>query len=398
MVQRAFKFRLKPTDEQAQTMARQAGCARFIWNALLAETKRRLDAKEKRLNYAGMCQFITKLRGSEETAWLAECHVHTQQQKARDLDRALSDCFRKKKGFPKFKKKGFGDSFRYPSSIKVDQSRVWLLKIGWVRYWNSRPVVGTIKQATVTKRGKHWFVSILGEIERAIPAANDNAAVGIDLGVARFATLSDGTFYEPLNAFRKIEKRLRIEQQRLARTVKGSSNRKKQAAKVARLQVRAADARNDHLHKVSTAIAKSHGVVVMEDLSIGTMSKSAAGTVEQPGRNVRAKAGLNKSIRDQGWYAFRVMLGWKLAERGGRLILVNPRNTSRTCPVCGTVSAGSRPSQAVFRCVSCGHEAHADHNAAINILAAGQAASACGSNAAVASEAGTNLEAAHCAA
>lgn len=393
MIQRAFKFRLRPTDGQAQKMARQAGCARFVWNALLAETKRRLDAKEKRPSYAGMCQFITKMRGAEETAWLAECHVHTQQQKVRDLDRALADCFRKKKGFPKFKKKGIGDSFRYPSSVKVDQSRVWLPKIGWVRYWDSRPISGKIKQATVTKRGAHWFVSILCEIERDIPAANNNPPVGIDLGIARFATLSDGTFFEPLNAFRKIERRLRVEQQGLSRKVKGSSNRKKQAAKVARLHVRAADARNDYLHKVSTTIAKNHGVVAMEDLSIGNMSKSAAGTVDEPGRNVQAKSGLNKSILDQGWYSFRVMLGWKLAERGGRMILVNPRNTSRACPVCGTVSADNRKSQAVFRCVSCGHEAHADENAALNILmAAGQAVTACGSNAACASEAGTNLE------
>jgi putative transposase len=131
--------------------------------------------------------------------------------------------------------------------------------------------------------------------------------------------------------------------------------------------MRVANAREDFLHKVSTDIAKNHGVVVVEALRVRNMSASAKGTIEAPGRKVRQKAGLNRSILDQGWHTFRMMLAYKLADRGGRLIEVDPANTSRTCAACGTIDKASRISQARFACTGCGHGANADINAAINI-------------------------------
>ena len=202
--------------------------------------------------------------------------------------------------------------------------------------------------------------------------------MGIDLGVKIFAALSDGTMVAPLASFRKLEKKLARTQRSLARKEKFSSNWKKQKAVVSRVHSRIASARNDFLHKTSTAIAKNHGMVVLEDLCVKAMTASASGTIEHPGRNVKAKSGLNKSILDQGWFEFRRQLEYKQRWRGGHVLTVPPRNTSRTCHACGHVSKDNRRSQARFKCVACGRGAHADINAAKNILAAGLAVEACG--------------------
>jgi putative transposase len=167
----------------------------------------------------------------------------------------------------------------------------------------------------------------------------------------------------------------------LSRKNRFSRNWQKQKRRIARLHWRIANVRKDALHKTTTAISKNHAMVVIEDLAVGSMSRSARGTAEEPGRNVRAKAGLNKSILDQGWGEFRRQLEYKQAWRGGDVIAVDPRHTSQTCSECGHVSSENRPSQARFACVACGHEANADLNAACNILAAGHAVIACGEKA-----------------
>ena len=169
----------------------------------------------------------------------------------------------------------------------------------------------------------------------------------------------------------------------MCRKEKFSSNWQKAKAKVQKIHSRIADIRRNHLHKASTAISKNHAMVCIEDLQIRNMSKSASGTVEAPGRNAKAKSGLNKSILDQGWYEFRRQLEYKLAWNGGILVTVPPQNTSRTCPECGYVSAENRQTQARFRCMNCGFEENADLVAAINILRAGLARIACEVNGAV---------------
>ena len=164
----------------------------------------------------------------------------------------------------------------------------------------------------------------------------------------------------------------------LCRKKKFSSNWKKRKAAIARLHIRIADARNDFLHKVSTAISKSHAVVYIEDLKVRNMSASARGTVENPGKCVRQKAGLNKAILDQGWFEFRRQLSYKEQWRGGLVVAVPPQYTSQTCAGCGHVCAENRRSQALFVCVACGHEDDADVNAAKNVMRAGQVLSVCG--------------------
>lgn len=379
LIRKGFRFRLKTDPQSENALARFAGSCRFVWNKALAFQKERLDAGEYCVRYKTLCELLKGWKSDVDLHWLNETHSQPLQQVLKDLDRSIQDVFNKTspKRFPRFKKKGQHDSFRYPQGFKIDGSRVFLPKIGWMQFRKSRDIEGNPKNVTVSKRGKHWFISVQCEIEIEEPIHPSTSIVGIDMGVRRFATLSDGSFFEPLNSFKKLEKTLAREQRKLSGKVKGSSNWKKQKARVSGLHIRIADARNDYLHKISTAISKNHAVVVLEDLRVSNMSKSARGSLEEPGRNVAAKSGLNKAILDQGWYGFRLMLEYKQAWRGGRVLAVNPRNTSRTCPECGHVAKENRKNEH-FRCQSCGHAAHADHVGALNILAAGQAVSACG--------------------
>ncbi len=377
----AFKFELRPNGQQQRQMRGFAGSCRFVFNKALALQKERYERGEKKLGYAGLCKELTAWRNGVETPWLADAPVHPLQQALKDLDRAYANFFAKRADFPRFKKKGQSDSFRYPDpkQIKLDQgnNRLFLPKLGWMRYRNSRDVPGTVKNITVSQASGKWYASIQTEREVAQPVPTATKAVGIDVGIARFATLSDGTFFAPLHSFRQHQDALRKAQQSLSRKVKFSRNWRKAKTKVQRIHTRIANARKDFLHKTSTTISQNHAMVCIEDLQVRNMSKSAAGSTEKPGRNVRAKSGLNKSILDQGWFEFRRQLDYKLAWNGGWLIAVPPHNTSRTCPACGHVSADNRQAQAEFLCVECGFEENADVVGAINVLRAGHARFAC---------------------
>lgn len=378
----AFKYELRPDGQQERQMRRFAGSCRFVFNKALALQKERYAQGEKKLGYAGLCKLLTEWRNNAESAWLADAPVHPLQQALKDLERAYSNFFAKRAEFPRFKKKGQRDSFRYPDpkQIKLDQgnSRIFLPKLGWLRYRNSRKVLGALKNVTVSLNAGKWFVSIQTEREVQAPVPNASSAVGIDMGIARFATLSDGTFYAPLNSFKQYQLRLRRAQQTMSRKTKFSNNWKKAKARVQRIHTRIGHCRRDYLHKTSTAISKNHAMVCIEDLQVRNMSKSAAGSADNPGKNVKAKSGLNKSILDQGWFEFRRQLEYKLAWNGGWLIAVPPHNTSRACPVCGHVSADNRQTQAKFECVECGFEENADVVGALNILARGHRVTACG--------------------
>jgi putative transposase len=376
----AFKYELMPTGEQQRNMRRFAGSCRFVFNKALALQKQRYEQGEKKLGYAGLCKELTAWRNGTETPWLADAPTHPLQQTLKDLERAYANFFAKRADFPRFKKKGQQDSFRYPDpkQIRLDQgnSRIFLPKLGWLRYRNSREVLGTLRNVTISQSCGKWYASIQTEREVEQPLPN-GGAIGIDMGVARFATLSDGTFYAPLNSFKRQETALRKAQRSMNRKTKFSNNWKKAKARVQRIHSRIGNARRDYLHKCSTTISQNHAMVCIEDLQVRNMSKSAKGSAEQPGKQVRAKSGLNKSILDQGWFEFRRQLDYKLAWNGGWLIAVPPQNTSRTCPYCGHVSKDNRQTQARFECVGCGFEEHADVVGAINVLRAGHARLAC---------------------
>lgn len=329
-------------------MCRFAGSCRFVYNKALALQKERHEQGEKKLGYAGLCKMLTDWRNSAETAWLADAPVHPLQQTLKDLERAYSNFFAKRADFPRFNKKGLSDSFRYPDpkQIRLDQgnSRIFLPKLGWIRYRNSRQVIGEVKNVTVSQSCGKWYVSIQTECEVSAPVHPSTSMAGLDAGVAKLATLSDGTVFKPVNSFQKNQKKLAIRQRQLSRKVKFSNNWQKQKRKIQRLHSRIANIRRDYLHKVTTTISKNHVMIVIEDLKVSNMSKSAAGTVSQSGRNVRAKSGLNRSILDQGWYEMRRQLEYKQLWRGGQVLAVPPAYTSQRCACCGHTAKENRQS------------------------------------------------------
>jgi putative transposase len=379
----AYKFQIEPNGEQLRDLRRFAGSCRFVYNKALATQKALHERGEKKLGYAGLCKLITEWRNSSETPWLKDSPVHTLQQTAKDSERAYQNFFEKRADSPRFKKKGrSSDSFRFPDGkqFTVDQAngRIKLPKLGWIRYRNSREMLGTAKNITVSSSGGKWFVSIQTEREVEAPIPKSTSSIGIDVGIARFATMSDGRFVAPLNSFKKHQQRLAKYQRRMSGKVKFSSNWKKAKAKVRKIHTGIANARKDFLHKTTTTISQNHALVCVEDLQVRNMSQSSQGTADAPGKNVRQKSGLNRSILDQGWGEFRRQLAYKLEWNGGTLLAVPPHNTSRTCPCCGHVSKDNRRTQAQFLCVDCGYENNADVVGAINVLARGHRVLACG--------------------
>ena len=380
IMRKGYKYQMKVDAETKQKLAQHAGSCRFVWNKILADNEHRYISNTPRISFADACKLVTLWRESDEYGFLADVHSQALQQALRDLDRAYINCFEGRAEPPNFRKKFLDDTFRFPQGYKVDGSRVYLPKIGWVWFWKSRDIEGTIKNVTVSRRGEHWYVSFQTEIDIEAPLHPSEAAVGIDMGVVCFAALSDGQLTQPLDSFRKHEERLAKEQRKLSIKVKFSNNWIKQKRVVNQIHQKITNCRHDFLHKHSTTISKNHAIIVVEDLQVSNMTRSAKGTVEAPGKNVAQKSGLNKAILDQGWGMFRTFLEYKQVWRGGEVIAVAPQYTSQKCAECGHVSPENRPSQAVFSCVACGHTDHADVNAARNILAAGlvERLNACG--------------------
>lgn len=361
-------------------MRRFAGACRFVFNRALALQNENHEAGNKYIPYAKMASWLVEWKNSPEMQWLKDSPSQPLQQSLKDLERAYKNFFQKRAAFPRFKKRRQNDAFRYPQGVKLDQenSRIFLPKLGWMRYRNSRQVTGVVKNVTVSQSCGKWFISIQTESEVSTPVHPSVSMVGLDAGVAKLATLSDGTVFEPVNSFQKNQKKLARLQRQLSHKVKFSNNWQKQKRKIQCLHSRIANIRRDYLHKVTTTISKNHAMIVIEDLKVSNMSKSAAGTVSQPGRNVRAKSGLNRSILDQGWYEMRRQLAYKQLWRGGQVLAVPPAYTSQRCACCGHTARENRLSQSKFRCQVCGYTANADVNGARNILAAGHAVLACG--------------------
>lgn len=397
LILKAYKYRLDVTPAQHERLLQLVGCARWVWNAALAECLRMLDAGERLPGYngfGGYASWITHWKGEPETAFLANGYTDTLQQKLRDLDRAWKDCFetsQPNKRRPRFKARASdGDnSIRFVNFTKyclLDNRRVKLpAGLGWLRLRLSagsarrRPrVEGEIKNATITRYAGHWYISLQVEQSVEEPVHPATAACGIDAGVKKMLTLSDGSYFPPQNSYQRHQKQLAAAQRKLARMTKFSNNWRKQQARIARLHARIARCRHDYLHKATTQISKNHAMVVIEDLKVANMSASARGTAEAPGRQVKQKSGLNKAILDQGWGETRRQLTYKQLWRGGLLVAVPPHYTSQRCAECGHIDGNNRQQQAVFRCQNCGHTDNADTNAARNILAAGHAVLACG--------------------
>jgi len=366
-----YRALLMPTAQQEQLMRQFAGACRYVYNRALALQKERHEKGEKRLSFYDLEKVLTQWRHDPETPWLADVPCQSQQKALLDLDRAFKNFFAKRAGFPKFKRKGVAERFCYTDKrcIRINQEarRMYLPKLGWMRYRYRRQILGEVRYVTVVSHCGRWYASIVTKRDVETPI-NTGEPVGIDLGVRRFATLSNGTFYEPLDSLKRHAKALRKAQQAMSRKTKGSNNWKKAKLRVQKIHARVANARRAFLHRISTTISKNHAVVCIEDLNTKGMTASASGTKERPGKNVRLKSALNRCILDQGWAEFRRQLAYKKEWYGGRLIVVPPENTSRTCPQCGHVSANNRKTQDEFECVRCGFKEHADLVGAINVL------------------------------
>ena len=373
LIRKAVRYRLEPLPEQEHLLSRAVGCARFVWNRALAIQKSYLEQDCGILSYVDMAKCLTTWRNSHAFGFLSESPIHPQQWALKFLDRALKDAFDKKspKRFPVFKKKGLHDSTRYPDpeQIKIDLRpqdddgrhvfpRIFLPRIGWVKFRKSCIIGGEIRNVTISRSVGHWYAAIQTEKEIPDPVHPSATAVGGDRGVANLLTLSDGTMFLPVTAYRDMQKRLAREQRNLAHKVKFSANWKKQRAKITRLHQSIAAIRKTVLHRVSTVISKNHAVVVLEDLKVRNMTGSSRGTVEKPGCKVRQKAGLNKAILDQGWGTLLRLLEYKLQWLGGMLYRVPPEYTSQICPVCGVVDAENRKTQAVFHCLIAQRSSH----------------------------------------
>ena len=336
-------------------MRRFAGACRFVFNRALARQNENHEVGNKYIPYGKMASWLVEWKNATETQWLKDAPSQPLQQSLKDLERAYKNFFQNRAAFPRFKKRGQNDVFRYPQGVKLDQenSRIFLPKLGWMRYRNSRQVTGVVKNVTVSQSCGKWYISIQTESEVSTPVHPSASMVGLDAGVAKLATLSDGTVFEPVNSFQKNQKKLARLQRQLSRKVKFSNNWQKQKRKIQRLHSCIANIRRDYLHKVTTTVSKNHAMIVIEDLKVSNMSKSAAGTVSQPGRNVRAKSGLNRSILDQGWYEMRRQLEYKQLWRGGQVLAVPPAYTSQRCAYYGHTAKENRLSQSKFRCQVC---------------------------------------------
>ena len=375
MILRGFRYKLAPTPEQETLFKQFSGVCRLVYNLALEQRRDWWRHYERqtgsRLNYVMQARELTALRSQYD--WIAAVSQTCQQQALRDLDKAYVNFFKGIARYPSPRRRGINDAFRFQGRevevmpVNARWSTVRLPKIGWVKFRDTRPLRGTVKNATVSLDPLGWHISFACEIEHEVPA-NDNPSVGIDRGVANTITLSTGEIQSVPASLEAIERRHRAAQRVLARSKRGSNRRAKALRRCAKLSARRARIRRAWQHKAALSIARRYGTVVLEDLKVRNMTASAKGTIAQPGRNVRAKAGLNRSILNQGWGAFETILGYKLEERGGTLVKVNPAYTSQTCSECGTIDSQSRESQARFVCRHCGFHAHADHNAAINIL------------------------------
>ena len=376
----AFKFQLRPNGQQERDMRRFAGACRFVFNKLLALQNENREAGNQYIHYVKMAAWLVDWKKTPEIQWLKEAPSQALQHALKDLERAYENFFKQRASFPKFKKRGQHDSFRYPQGVKLDQenSRISLPKLGWISYRNSRQVVGEVKNVTVSQSGGKWFASIQTQCEVEPPLPTAATAIGIDVGIARFATMSDESYIAPLNSFKKHQQRLARYQRRMSHKVKFSRNWKRAKARVQKIHTGIANVRKDFLHKTTTTISKSHALVCIEDVQIRNMSTSSKGNSEQPGKRVSQKTGLNRAILDQGWGEFRRQLAYKVAWNGGLLLAVPPHHTSQTCPACGHVSKDNRQTQSTFLCVDCGYENNADVVGAINILARGHRVLACG--------------------
>jgi transposase len=367
-----------------------------VWN-LAVEQRSWWQSGRPAPGFAEQCRQLSEARAA--SPWLAAGSVVIQQQALRDFHAAYASWFASLREWrsrnanrppeerpeapspPSWRKRGRSEGFRIVAVDPGDARRlnrrwgvVLVPKLGWVRFRWSRPVPAA-RSFRVTRDGAgRWHVAFAA-VPAAIPAPGNGEVVGVDRGVRVSAALSTGELLTVAGLRPAERRRLRLLERRLARAKPGSNRRRQVKLGINRLKAREADRRRDWTEKVSTDLARRFDLICVEDLDVRAMTRTAKGTLQRPGQGVRQKAGLNRSILASGWGRLVDRLEDKAP---GRVQKVAAAYTSQTCNACGHIARESRESQPTFRCVACGHEAHADVNAARNIAAAGQVVAARG--------------------
>ncbi|MFZ0190149.1 MAG: transposase [Streptosporangiaceae bacterium] len=377
------RYRLYPTPAQQAVLWEHCGHARYVWNLAVEQHAHWRPGRPSAPGYLEQCRQLTAARAANP--WLAAGSQTVQQQALRDFTRAMAAFFDPDNpaGRPTWRKAGRDEGFRITGRrgrqwdvrrVSRRAGQVWVPKAGWVRFRWSRPVPPGAKSYRVTMdRAGRWHIAF-AVIPEPVPAPGNGQAVGIDRGITVSAALSTGELLHAPGLTGPERRRVRRLQRKLARARRGSNRRGQIRHAIARLRARESDRRKDWAEKASTGIARRFDLIRVEDLKIGNMTRSAKGTAGDPGRNVRAKAGLNREILRSGWG----LLVRRLQDKApGRVQKVKPQFTSQRCSACGQVDANSRESQARFVCTACGYACNADVNAARNI-AAGHAVTARG--------------------
>jgi putative transposase len=369
------RYLLDLTPDQAAQAERVAGVCRAVWNIGL-EQRIAYRRRGAFIGYVEQSRQLTEAK--REHPWLAEAPADCLQQILRDLDRACRTHGTFKVHWRSKHRSSGTFRFPRPQCLPVERlnrrwGRVRLPRLGWVRFRWTRPLDGTMRNATVRQDAGRWYISFCVDDGRPAAPPNGMPPAGVDRGVKVAVATSDGWLRDREFVTPGEARRLRRLQQQLARQRKGSGRRAATKAKLGRLHARIRHRRTDFNAWTANRLTRRHGLVVVEDLRTANMTRSAKGTVAQPGRRVRQKAGLNRAILGKGWGGLRLALEHAGRRHGAQIVKVNPAFTSQTCAACGHCAPESRESQAVFRCVACGHQANADVNAARNVLAAGLA-------------------------
>ncbi len=381
---KAYKYRLYPTRKQAVRLQEVLDLNRELYNAAVQERRDAYRMAHVSIGYNQQAAQLPEIK--EMRPEYAGIHSQVLQDTLRRVDKAFKAFFRRvkngeKPGYPRFQGYGRYDSFTFPQSgfSLTGDNRVCLSKIGTIKVKfpqkkKANPPQGTMKTCTVKREGEHWLIVFTCEVEHDLVYHPSEEAVGIDLGLLHFATLSDGSMVENPRHLRASEQKLKKLQEALARKKWGSKRRRKAAQVVGKNHRHIRNQRKDFHHKEARKLVNSYQTIVFEKLQPAKMSKRPnpkqdEATGQYLPNGASAKAGLNKSILDAGWGQFQQLCQSKAEWAGSRVLFVNPRYTSQMCSGCGVI-VHKELSERWHAC-SCGCSLDRDHNAAINIKRAG---------------------------
>ena len=362
MIQLAHKIRLDPNNKQMTYFKKACGVSRFVWNWALDQWEKQYKPGKKPNALELKKQFNSIKR--KEYPFVLEVTKYASQQPFIFLQRAYNKFFKGIGKKPKFKSRKKHNSFYIGGDhIKIDDNRVRIPKLGWVRMREELRFNGRILNATVSKEADKWYISFTVEVNKnPYRLCEKQAEVGVDLGIEKLATLSDGTFFENIRTLKKHENRLKRLQRQLSRKRKGSNNSRKQVLKIQRLHTRIKNTRKDYLHKITTYLITRYKTIAIENLNVSGMVKNHH---------------LAKAISDLGLCEFRRQLEYKSQLRGNNLIIVDRwYPSSKLCSRCGHVNNDLKLNDRVFKCPKCGLVIDRDLNASINLLNYGRASSA----------------------